>query len=135
MKSLRALSEKVFAAATAAAGIKASKSAEISILMVGEEEMQKLNRDWRGHDSSTNVLSFPTGDGELLGDIVLCEPVIRREAEHLGKTYDSHLTHMLAHGMLHLFGFDHETRADAERMEKLEIKALKKLGEGNPYAP
>jgi len=134
MKSLRALSQKVFVAVTAAAGIEVQKTAEISALVVQEEEMRKLNRTWRGHDSSTNVLSFPTGDSEILGDIVLCEPVIRREAEHLRKTYDSHLTHMLAHGMLHLLGFDHETRAEAERMERIEVKALKKLGEGNPYA-
>jgi len=133
MRGLRSLSAKVFAAATEAAGIQASKGAEISVLVVQEEEMRKLNREWRGHDSSTNVLSFPTGDGELLGDIVLCEPVIRREAEHMGKSYDSHVAHMLLHGMLHLFGFDHETRVDAERMERIEIRALKKLGEENPY--
>ena len=133
MKSLQNLSEKIFTLACATAGIDAPKNAEISILLVDVEEMRLLNHEWRGRDYATNVLSFPTGDMELIGDIVLCDSVIKDEARDMGKTYDAHLTHMLLHGALHLLGFDHETRADAERMEAIEIKALKKIGIGNPY--
>jgi len=128
MKGLRSLAEEIFALAGAPEG------AEVSVLMVeSESEMRALNREWRGCDNPTNVLSFPTTDKELLGDIVLCEPVIRREAREAGKSYEAHLAHMLMHGMLHLLGLDHEDKADAARMEKLEIKALGKLGIRNPY--
>jgi len=127
MKGLQAFAEEVFMFAGAPEG------AEVSIKLADEEEMRALNREWRGCDYATNVLSFPTGDKELLGDIVLCEPVIRREAREEGKSYEAHLAHMLMHGMLHLLGFDHGDEAEAGRMEKLEIKALGKLGIRNPY--
>ena len=116
---------------------------EIGIACVGLAESQELNLQYREQDKPTNVLSFPRDipeevlillDAELLGDLVICIPVVLQEAAEQQKTPTDHFTHLLVHGILHLLGYDHETtEADAEEMEALEIEILKKLGVANPY--
>jgi probable rRNA maturation factor len=101
--------------------------AHVLIRIVGEREGRRLNRRFRGMDKATNVLSFHTGD------IVLCHPVIAREARAQGKTLAAHYAHLVVHGVLHLRGHDHLKEADAERMERAEIRALRRLGFENPY--
>jgi probable rRNA maturation factor len=113
-----------------------TKPAEVTVRFVDAEEGQHLNRDYRGKDYATNVLSFPYESGEqICGDLVLCLPVVEREAKEQGKSPEAHFAHMVVHGMLHLQGYDHETsHHDAERMEALERKILADLGYPDPYA-
>ena len=113
----------------------------VSLLFTDDAAVQILNRDWRGQDKPTNVLSFPAGDSpveteiEFLGDIALALETIAREAADEGKTFDHHTTHLLVHGFLHLCGFDHETGdEDAEEMETLERAILARLAIADPYA-
>ncbi|MDP1613049.1 MAG: rRNA maturation RNase YbeY [Sulfuritalea sp.] len=110
--------------------------AEVTVRFVDGDEGRALNRDYRGKDYATNVLSFPYESGtDLSGDLVLCLPVVEREAREQGKSPEAHFAHLIVHGMLHLQGYDHETgRADAKRMEALEQKILDTLGYPDPYA-
>ena len=124
-------------AAMAAAGTRAQDS-EICVRLVDTEEMTQLNRDYRGKDGPTNVLSFPCdlppeAQLPLLGDIVICAPVVRREAAEQHKTLAAHWAHMAVHGTLHLQGYDHVSDQQAEEMESLEINLLHQLGFANPY--
>jgi len=114
--------------------------AEVSVLLTDDAAVQILNRDWRGKDKPTNVLSFPAGDDDmppgapvLLGDIAVAFETTSREALEQNKPFADHFSHLLVHGMLHLLGFDHETEQDADEMEPLEIEALAGLGIDNPY--
>ena len=108
--------------------------AQVTLRLVGEREGRTLNRDFRGRDYATNVLTFAYADSvPLCGDIALCLPVVAREARRQGKTLEAHLAHLTVHGMLHLQGFDHETGADAELMEGLETEIVAKLGYADPY--
>ncbi len=113
-----------------------SKPAEVTVRFVGAEEGRNLNRDYRGKDYPTNVLSFPYESGaRVRGDLALCRPVVEREAEEQRKLPEAHFAHMVVHGMLHLQGYDHETgRRDAERMEAHEREILADLGYSDPYA-
>lgn len=110
--------------------------AEVTVRFVGDEEARSLNFDYRGKDYATNVLSFPYESGErTCGDLVLCLPVVNREAREQHKPAEAHYAHMVVHGMLHLQGYDHETgQDDAERMEALEREILADLGYPDPYA-
>ena len=119
-----------------------SGEAELSIRIVGEDEGRALNRDYRGKDYATNVLSFPAELPEglprgvklaVLGDLVICAPVVAREAAAQGKRLNDHYAHLTVHGTLHLLGWDHETDADAEAMEALERRILAGLGVADPY--
>jgi probable rRNA maturation factor len=114
------------------------RSAEITVRFVGAVEGRRLNRAYRGRDYATNVLSFgygKPGRGQVLtGDLVLCAPVLRREARAQGKPLAAHVAHLTVHGALHLQGHDHQTRGAAARMETLEKKILAKLGFPDPYA-
>ena len=105
---------------------------ELTIRIVDEAESQALNRDYRGKDKPTNVLSFG-GDEGVLGDLVICAPVVAREAIEQNKTLREHWAHMVVHGCLHLQGYDHEIEADAQKMEAREIRILKSLGFPDPY--
>jgi probable rRNA maturation factor len=112
--------------------------AELTVRIVDEAEGRALNERWRGGSGATNVLSFPAGNGqavvpELLGDIVICAPVVSRESVAQGKTESEHWAHLVIHGVLHLLGFEHTDEKDAKAMESLEIEKLKQLGFGNPY--
>jgi len=104
-----------------------------TLRVVGAAEGRRLNRAFRGRDSATNVLSFSYGRGR--GDIVLCHPVIAREAREQGKALPAHYAHMVVHGVLHLRGLDHARRADAARMERREVRILRALGFPDPYQP
>jgi len=107
----------------------------LAIRIVDEEEGRKLNASYRGKDYATNVLTFPlTEEPLLMGDIVICAPVVAREAMEQGKSLLAHYAHMTVHGVLHLHGYDHEVDAQADLMEAMEIAILRKLGFANPYA-
>jgi probable rRNA maturation factor len=110
--------------------------AEVTVRFVDAGRGAGLNRDYRGKDYATNVLSFPYAAGTTLsGDLVLCLPVLEREAREQGKPPEAHCAHLIVHGMLHLQGYDHEAgRADAERMEALGAEILADLGYPDPYA-
>lgn len=108
---------------------------ELTIRIVDAEESQALNHAYRGKDKPTNVLSF---QGEvaiagILGDLVICAPVVVREAQEQGKAVRAHWAHMVVHGCLHLCGYDHENDEDAERMEAREVRILRRLGFDDPY--
>jgi len=117
--------------------------AEVTVRLVGATEGRELNRDFRGKDYATNVLTFVYGEGEALpaeadmpltGDLVLCVPVVVREAAEQGKPLEAHFAHLIVHGMLHLQGYDHELADEAEEMEALETQILAALGYPDPYA-
>ena len=109
--------------------------AEITVRIVGAEEGQSLNRDYRQKDYATNVLTFDYTRAPLVtADLVLCAPVVAKEAKESKKTLAAHYAHLLVHGALHAQGYDHETSSkDAEAMEALEVTILAKLGIKNPY--
>jgi len=106
-------------------------SSDVTLVVVGEKEGRRLNARFRGKKRATNVLSFPYGGGH--GEVVLCHPVIAREARAQGKTLASHYAHLVMHGVLHLRGYTHERPPDARRMERAEIRALERFGLRNPY--
>ena len=117
---------------------KQHKEAEITLRIVDEEEGLALNKEWRKKESATNVLSFPVGEileqaPNLLGDIVICAPVVEREANDQGKDLDAHWAHLVIHGVLHLQGYRHETDEQASIMDSRDIRILKNIGYANPY--
>ncbi|HUD43030.1 MAG TPA: rRNA maturation RNase YbeY [Dokdonella sp.] len=125
-------------AAAAAAGARRRRATELSIRLVGIDEGRLLNLQYRGRDYATNVLSFPTDLPPglrlpLIGDLVICAPVVAREAAEQGKAARDHYAHLTVHGVLHLLGYDHEHDADAERMEALETRVLAGFGIADPY--
>ena len=103
----------------------------VTLRIVGAREGRRLNRTFRKKDYATNVLTFAYGRGE--GDLILCHPVIAREAREQGKTLAAHYAHMVVHGLLHLRGYDHEKKREAERMERVEARLLRRAGFRNPY--
>jgi probable rRNA maturation factor len=115
------------------AGAAASRAATVTVRYVGEAEGRRLNREYRGKDYATNVLTFVYEARPLAGDIVICAPVVAREAKQRGKPLAAHHAHLLVHGLLHLQGFDHEHGKDARRMEARERAVLAKLGFPDPY--
>lgn len=115
------------------------QAAELSVRLVNAAEGRRLNRRWRGKDYATNVLSFPATLPEgvpvrLLGDLVICAPVVRREVQEQGKGLEAHWAHLVIHGVLHLLGYDHEAPDEARTMEALEVSVLAALGYPDPYA-
>ena len=109
---------------------------ELGIRVVGSKESRTLNERWRGRAKPTNVLSFPAAGGlrgRQIGDLVVCAPVVAREAREQGKALREHWAHMIVHGTLHLLGFDHERVNDAKRMESRERALLARLGIADPY--
>lgn len=122
------------------AGLKFREDAELSLVLAGDKTLKSLNKEWREIDKPTNVLSFPGKDiavGEaadiMLGDIVISLETTVREATLENKTFEDHLSHLVVHGFLHLFGYDHETDEEANQMESLETKILNELGIEGPY--
>jgi len=115
------------------------RDAEVVVRVTDEAESRRLNHEFRGRDKATNVLSFPFDpvpeiDLDHVGDLVICAPVVAREAVEQGKQADAHWAHMVVHGMLHLQGYDHETDEQAAEMETLETQVLTGLGYPAPYA-
>ena len=119
------------------------RDVELTVRLVGEAEGRELNRNYREKDYATNVLTFVYGEeahlpalegAPLTGDLVLCVPVVVREAAAQGKSLDAHFAHLVVHGMLHLQGHDHEAEADAAAMEARERDILRTLGYADPYA-
>jgi probable rRNA maturation factor len=111
---------------------------EVSVKIIGAEEMQQLNSLFRAKDYPTNVLAFPSHPipgipNTLLGDIAICAPIVWEEANAQNTPLEAHWAHLAAHGLLHLLGYDHETDEEADVMQALEIKVLKELGWPNPY--
>ncbi|MBX9823471.1 MAG: rRNA maturation RNase YbeY [Xanthobacteraceae bacterium] len=142
----------IFAAAKAAS----TAPAELAIVLSHDSAIKALNRDWRGKNTATNVLSFPAARATpspnggkpgkkapgksrpptpYIGDIVIAYQTTAREAEAEGKPFGHHLAHLAVHGFLHLLGYDHENDRDAETMERLERRILKHLAVPDPYAP
>jgi probable rRNA maturation factor len=114
------------------------QDSELVIRIVDEAEMTQFNEQYRDKKGSTNILSFPFEvpegvDSNLLGDILVCAPVVEKEAQQQHKERDNHWAHIIVHGVLHLLGYDHVDDQDAEEMEALEIKILKKIKIKNPY--
>jgi probable rRNA maturation factor len=140
LAGLRARIDAAVAAATAVAPVQPLDGAELSLLLTDDRRIRIVNRDWRGLNKATNVLSFPSAPPDrislspALGDIVLGYETVAREAGTEGKAIEDHLSHLVIHGLLHLLGEDHETDADADRMEALEVAALATLGIADPYA-
>lgn len=114
---------------------------QVNVVLFDEKSARALNREYRGKDYATNVLSFPYGEParagnaapQLLGDIVICPAVVAREAAEQGKPLRNHFAHLTIHGVLHLLGHDHETDREAARMEALERRLLASLGIPDPY--
>ena len=110
--------------------------AEITVRVVGADEGRSLNRDYRGKDYATNVLTFDYQRApQVVADIVLCAPVVEREAAQQGKALAAHYAHLIVHGALHAQGWDHERAADARRMEAREGELLRALGFEDPRGP
>ncbi|WP_027486641.1 rRNA maturation RNase YbeY [Allorhizobium undicola] len=114
---------------------------EVSLVFINDDDIRGINAEWRGQDKPTNVLSFPAypiepGDrpGPMLGDIIIAYETVAREAVDLDKSFSDHLTHLMVHGFLHLFGYDHMETGEAEEMEGLETRILAELGLSDPYA-
>lgn len=113
---------------------------EVSLVLADDAMMADINSQWRNQPKPTNVLSFPAfplvpggQPGPMLGDIILARETIEREAADLGKPVDEHITHLVVHGFLHLFGYDHIENNDAEKMEAIETRILTSLGLSDPY--
>ena len=134
-----ALAERAVRAAAAHSDYADLADTEVSVKFTSDDEVRALNAAWRGKDKPTNVLSFPMADepedAPMLGDIALASGVCAREAQEKNVAVETHATHLVVHGMLHLLGYDHETGDDdAEEMEAIERKALASLGISDPYA-
>jgi probable rRNA maturation factor len=130
-KALPGVERLVRKAARAALGAKARS---LTVALSDDDRVQVLNKRDRKKDKPTNVLSYPSGEKVFLGDIVLARQTVWREAREQKKTPADHVAHLVVHGTLHLLGYDHETSdADAERMEALERRILKRLGIADPY--
>lgn len=120
------------------AALTAREESELSVRIVDNDESQTLNHQYRGKDKPTNVLSFPAElpddvDIPLLGDLVICAPVVAREAQEQNKTLEAHWAHMVVHGTLHLLGYDHIEDTEADEMEALETELLTAMNYPPPY--
>lgn len=129
------------AARAALATARSAQGRDVSLVLAGDARVRALNRRWRRRDKATNVLAFPAGPMPAipnaphpLGDVIIALGVARAEARRGGMTLAAHLSHLVVHGILHLLGHDHETAAEATRMERLETRTLAALGFSDPYA-
>jgi probable rRNA maturation factor len=123
------------------AGLSFAQEVQVSFFLTNDEEIRKINKEYRGQDKATNVLSFPQEHEELedklpilyIGDIFLSLDTLRKEIENTDKSFKDHLLHLMVHGILHLLSFDHEEEAQAEEMEKIEIEILESFNIKSPY--
>lgn len=146
---LERTAQAALGAAARAGSVPQGPALEISFMLADDARVRRLNRDYRGQDKPTNVLSFPSEDDEshseslgaadgetgprLLGDVVFALETLEREAAAQSKTLSDHLCHLAVHGVLHLLGYDHQVADEAECMERLEVEVLASLGIGDPY--
>ena len=130
MPGVIGLARETVAAVMTDAGV---ADAEVSLVLGDDAAVRTLNRRWRGKNAPTNVLSFPTGERRMLGDVVLAFETVVREAKEQGKPLAHHLRHLIVHGVLHLLGYDHERERDAARMENRERRILKRFDIPDPY--
>lgn len=136
----RTIARETIAACVDEVGAWGHKGVEVSLCLSDDARIRQLNARWRGMDKPTNVLSFPSapsgsvGESRILGDIALAFDTMAREAETSGVALADHYRHLVAHGFLHLIGYDHQTNEEAERMEALEKRILARLGVADPYA-
>jgi probable rRNA maturation factor len=114
-------------------GLLAKNQSKITLRIVDENESKILNKKFRNKDTSTNILSFLMVEDPIEGDLVLCHPVIKKEAKAQNKKIRDHYAHLIIHGYLHLLGYDHQNNADADKMEKIERKILSKFNINDPY--
>ncbi len=140
MKALVGFAESAIASAIKTARLKFPDDAELSLLFADNDMVKKLNSQFREIDKPTNVLSFPGEDirrgddaGDMLGDIAFALETIEDEAKQDSLNFDHHLSHLMIHGFLHLFGYDHDNDIEADIMEAIETKALADMGINNPY--
>lgn len=131
--------EDMLASALAAAAAETGKAGTVSLLLGDDAALRALNKEFRGKDAPTNVLSFPPPKDDpsaegFLGDIALAVETVIEEAQFQGKRFEHHAAHLAVHGFLHLLGYDHMVDADAERMEAQERKILASIGIADPYA-
>lgn len=140
VSDLRKLLERSVRQAGNSAGLSWPVDSELSCVFTNDLEMAKINGQWRDKPQATNILSFPGCEvaigqpaGQMIGDLVLAYETVEKEAAEQGKTFEDHLTHLLVHGFLHLFGYDHLEQRDAEKMERVETEILATLGIANPY--
>ena len=138
---LQETTQAAVSAAIEAAAPRLAPASELCVVFSHDDAVRSLNRQWRGQDKPTNVLSFPAGDytpakraGPLLGDVILALQTIQTEANLEGHQFEHHVKHLIVHGFLHLLGYDHQVATQAELMEQLEVRALAKLGIANPYS-
>lgn len=137
--ALDARAEQAVREALKHAGAKVAGAAELSVVLTDDAEQRRLNRDWRGIEKSTNVLSFPQIEpfgpvSGILGDIILARETLEREAAEQGVSFEDHFTHLMVHGFLHILGYDHLDDDEALVMESLETQILASLGVADPYA-
>lgn len=137
---LKALCEKAILASGFVGSLSWPETSELSIVFTDDKEMTQINGEWRKLEKPTNVLSFPGDDiqigepcGPVIGDIIFAYETIEREANEQSKSFENHLTHLMVHGFLHLFGYDHIDDDEAEIMENLETKILASLKINDPY--
>jgi probable rRNA maturation factor len=136
----RALAHETIVAAIEESGFARSEGAEVSLCLADDGQLRALNLRWRGVDKPTNVLSFPSAppgrlaESVTLGDIALAYETLAREADELGIPLADHYRHLVAHGFLHLIGYDHVTDKEAECMEALETRIMARFGAADPYA-
>ena len=138
---LQRLTEEAVDAALAEGGVAVAPGAELSALFCDDAAIRVLNREWRGFDKPTNVLSFPASDdpdalaaAPCLGDLAVAQETCLAEARADGKTLEDHVRHLIVHGTLHLLGYDHQDDEEAEEMEATERRALARIGVADPYA-
>lgn len=136
---LEAIAEKAIAASFQISNLETIPNTEVSLVFTDDAHIQELNKTWRAKDKPTNVLSFPGDDSEeppfgpMLGDIIIAKQTVSREADELGIPFENHLIHLIVHGTLHLFGYDHQIEEEAEEMEDEERKILASLQIPDPY--
>ncbi|HEY0291840.1 MAG TPA: rRNA maturation RNase YbeY [Hansschlegelia sp.] len=136
-----AIVEAAAAAVFAEARLVCPADAELSVTLADDARVKALNAEWRAKDKPTNVLTFPavepdeTADAAMLGDVILAFETVEREAREEGKPLSGHVSHLVIHGVLHLFGYDHLDDGEAEEMEAIETRALARLGIADPYLP
>ncbi|MEZ5840302.1 MAG: rRNA maturation RNase YbeY [Hyphomicrobiales bacterium] len=137
-ETIDGLARRVMTIAVEVADIDLREDAEICLVLSNDDHVRELNRDFRGKDKPTDVLSFPAAEGfetgdPLLGELVFAAETVARDAAADDKPLFDHFTHLVLHGFLHLFGYDHESEEDAEEMERLEADVLARLGIADPY--